>query len=195
MELTFGDPKRAERIYQDLIPQAPQRTFFINLGISQILLGKHEEAIPALRRALVIDPDNVNATLNLAETELALGRKREAETLFRKALRKIEENPTAEFSPLDSMAKAQCLAHIGRTREAVEITQRALRQSPNDPEILQYAAAVYTSVGDRASALVSIQDALEKGVQARWFHLPAFATLQNDPEFRDLLREAEGARR
>jgi tetratricopeptide (TPR) repeat protein len=196
IELTFGDPKRAERIYQDLIPRAPQRTFFINLGISRILQGKHEDAIPVFHQALAIDPDNAIATLNLAETELVLGRLAEAEAHFRKVLRKIEENgPKAEFSPGDSMTKAQCLAHLGRTREAVEITQRALRQSPDDPEILQYAAAVYASVGDRASALVSIQGALKRGVQARWFSLSAFASLQSDPEFRDILRKASGTRR
>jgi eukaryotic-like serine/threonine-protein kinase len=195
-ELTLGDPKRAERIYQDLISRAPQRTFFINLGISRILQGKHEEAIPVFHQALAIDPDNAIANLNLAETELVLGRRAEAEAHFRKVLRKIEENgPAVEFSPGDSMTKAQCLAHLGQSREAVEITQRTLRQSPDDPEILQYAAAVYASVGDRASALVSIQGALERGVQARWFSLPTFASLQNDPEFRDLLRKASGTRR
>jgi tetratricopeptide (TPR) repeat protein len=162
--------------------------------VIQVLLGRYEDAIAAFHQALAMDPDHIDATLNLAEAELALGRTREAEAHFRKALRKIEENRTpAGLSAAASMVQAQCLAHLGRTREAVEITQRALRQNPDDPDVLQSAALVYALVGDRASALVTIQSALRQGVQPRWFNLPGFAPLQGDPEFRSLLDGAPGA--
>jgi hypothetical protein len=58
---------------------------------------------------------------------------------------------------------------------------------------MQYAALVYALVGDRASALVNSQNALQKGVKARWFNVPAFSYLQKDPEFREILRRAPGA--
>ena len=195
LELLFGDVKQAERIYQDLIPRAPQRSFFTNLGIARIFLGRYEDAITAFHQALAIDPDHISTTFNLAEAELARGQEREAKEHFSKVLRAIGKNrPPAGLPPGDSMVQAQCLAHLGRTREAVEITQKVLQQSPNDPEILSYAAAVYAVVGDRASALVSVQHALQMGVRARWFGLPAFASLQNDPELRHLLREAAKVR-
>jgi tetratricopeptide (TPR) repeat protein len=146
--------------------------------LARLFQGRHDQALAAFRQALAIDPDHVNTTLNLADTELALGREREAEAHYREVLERL--------------TRAQCLAHLGQVREAVKVTQDALRRRPDDLGILQAAALVYTLVGDRASALVSIQNALEKGLQPRWFTLPAFTPLRDDPELRALLRENGG---
>ena len=86
------------------------------------------------------------------------------------------------------MIKAQCLARLGRTREAVEITQRTLQQNPDDPEVLYLASLVYSLAGDRASALVNARLARDKGTQPRWFAIAAFQGLRDEPEFRSLLR-------
>ena len=88
------------------------------------------------------------------------------------------------------MAKAQCLAHLGRPREAVELVQSALRESFDDPEILYAASLVYAVIGERQSALVSAKRALDKGIQPRWFTIAAFGPLRNDPDLKSLLREA-----
>ena len=72
-------------------------------------------------------------------------------------------------------------------REAVEVTQQALRENGEDPEILFAASLVYDLVGDRASALVNADLALRKGLQPRWFTLPAFGPLRNDPGLKSLL--------
>ena len=85
------------------------------------------------------------------------------------------------------MIRAQCLAHLGRAREAVELTQGTLRQSGDDPEVVYQAALVYALAGDHASALVNAQIALDKGMQPRWFALPAFGAFREDPELRQLL--------
>jgi eukaryotic-like serine/threonine-protein kinase len=190
IELLFGDLNQAEQIYQELISHTPQRAYFANLGNIRVLLGRYEDAIVAFHQALALDPGQVDVTLNLAEAELALGRTRDAREHFQAALQHLEKNrPPGGFSPEASMTQAQCLAHLGRTREAVEITLQALRQNPDDPNIKQDAALVYALAGDRASALVNIQSALQGGVKARWFNLPAFASLQNDAEFREILRQ------
>jgi tetratricopeptide (TPR) repeat protein len=195
IELLFGDLRQAEQIYQKMIALAPQRHYFTNLGIIRVLLGRYEEAITAFHQALALEPGQVHATLNLAEAELALGHTSDAQKHFQTVLRDIEKNrpPGGVLSPEAGMIQAQCLAHLGRQREAVEVTQKTLRQNPDDPNMLQSAALVYALVGDRASALVNIQSALQKGLKDRWFRLPAFASLQNDPEFREILRRAPGA--
>ena len=194
IELLYGSLEQAERIYEGLIARAPHRAYLNNLGLIRIFLGHYENAIEAFRQALELDPDHTDVTLNLAEAELAVGRKREAEGHFRKVLVEMEKNRLAGgTTAANSMVQAQCLAQLGRTREAVEITQKVLRQNPEDGEVLQGAALVYALVGDRASAMVNVQNALQKGVQPRWFTLPAFASLLKDPEFREILRKAPGA--
>ncbi len=188
IELVFGDLKQAEQIYLDLAGRSPQSRYFSAIGVARVLMGRSEDAITPFRQSLAIDPDDVGTTINLADAELSLGHAREAEAHYRRALQRLEKNrPPGGLNLDDSMAQAQCLAHLGRTREAVEITQRVLGQNPEDPYLLQSVALVYALVGDRASALVNAQNALEKGVQPRWLTVPAFAPLQKDPEFRRLL--------
>jgi serine/threonine-protein kinase len=189
LELLVGDAARAERLYLDMIRLQPQRPYYTNLGLARSLLGRNAEAVAAYQKALELSPGHVTAMINLADAELALGHEVEARSLYRQLLARLEENEAgAGLSPLDRMIKAQCLAHLGRTREAVEVAQSTLRQSFDDPEIVYAASLVYALAGDRASALVNAKIALEKGVQPRWFTIPAFGPLRDDPDLQALLR-------
>jgi len=192
-ELYYGDLNQAEQRYKTLISLAPnpQRAHYTNLGTAQILLGRYEDAITSFHKALEIDPGHVDATLNLGEAELALGRTQDAEVHFRKALQEIENNPVQE----NILTQAQCLAHLGRSREAGAIIQKALEERHETPDVLLSAAQVFALVGDRAVALVNVEKALGKGLQPRYFLLPAFDSLRNDPEFRSLVDKAPGAPR
>ncbi len=189
LELLVGDPARAERLYLDLTRLHPQRSYYTDLGVARSLLGRQEEAVAAYQQALALAPGHVAVTFNLADAQLALGLEDEARSLYRQVLQRLEANEAAAgLSPTDRMIEAQCLAHLGRTREAVAVTQRTLRQSFDDPWILYAASLVYALVGDRASALVNAQSALEKGIQPRWFTLSPFGSLRHDPELQALLR-------
>jgi serine/threonine-protein kinase len=189
LELLEGDPQRAERIYLDILRRRPQRRHHTNLGLARSLLGRHAEAVQAYRNALAFDPDNPYLLLNLADAELALDHADEARRLYSRTLESLARVEAATaLSPLQSMVRAQCLVHLGRAREAVETTQQALRESGEDPEILYAASLVYARAGDRASALVNVGLALKKGMQPRWFTLPAFGPLRSDPELTALLR-------
>ena len=189
LELLVGDPARAERLYVDMIRLQPQRPYYTNLGLARSLLGRHAEAVAAYRKALDLAPGHLTVMLNLADAELALGHEAEARSLYGEVLRRLAASEAAaDLTPRDQMAKAQCLAHLGKTREAVALAQTTLRQSYDDPEILYAASLVYALAGDRASALVNAQSALDKGMQPRWFTLAAFGPLRDDPELQALLR-------
>jgi serine/threonine-protein kinase len=193
IELLFGDLHQAEQRYQDLIDRTPkpQRAHYTNLGVTRILLGRYQDAITAFHKALEIDPDSSDVNLNLAQAELALDRTRDADVHFRKALSEIEKNPVPE----NSLPQAECLAYLGRRREAVAIILNALEQKRDDPDVLKSAALVFALVGDHATALANVERALQKGIQPRWFLLPGFDALRGDPEFRDLISKAPGAHR
>ncbi|HYO11838.1 MAG TPA: tetratricopeptide repeat protein, partial [Thermoanaerobaculia bacterium] len=189
LELLEGDPRLAEWIYLDILRREPQSNHQTNLGVARSLLGRHAEAVVVYRRALRSDPDNPYLLLNLADAELAVGHADEADRLYSRTLESLARAEAAvPLSPPQQMMRAQCLVHLGRVREAVEVTQQALRESGDDPEIFYYASLVYAHAGDRASALVNAKLALDKGMQPRWFTLPAVGPLRGDPELEALLK-------
>ncbi len=194
MEMLFGDLARAEALYRELLEVAPLRPYFTNLGLIHFLRGRYSEAVSAYRQALEIDPEHIVVRLNLADAELARGNAAAAQDLYRRVLQRLETAGSSTARPVDLMNKAQCLAHLGRPREAVEITQKALQQLPDHPEIVFLAAVVYSVAGERASALVNVASALDKGYQARWFAIPAFDPLRQDPEFQALFADDPASR-
>lgn len=189
LELLAGDPARAEAIYLDLLRLQPLRSHYNNLGLARMLLGRPAKAVEAYRQALELAPGHVAVLLNLADAELDLGHAAEAQDLYSQVLAQLEANEAASpLSPVDRMVKAQCLARLGRRREAVAQAQQTLRDSPGDPQVSYLASLVYALAGDRASALVNAEQALDKGVQPRWLTLSAFDSVREDPDFQALLR-------
>ncbi len=191
LELVQGDPERAIAIYRELIHVQPLRSYFTNLGLAHSLLGRHAEAAAAYRQALALDPNHARVLLNLADAELAQGHGSAAADLYRRALSRSDEIQAAgALTAKDSMDKAQCLAHLGRIPEAVELTQKTLRASGDDAELFYAASLVYALAGDRASFLLNAKLALDNGMQPRWFTLPVFGALRNDPDLGALLRRS-----
>jgi serine/threonine-protein kinase len=195
IELAYGDPARAERLYHDLIESLPpQRGMWTNLGLARFLAGRYEAAIDAYRQALALSPLHATVLLDLADAELALGRREEAQAHYRQSLARLEQIETSTgLGSEESLFKAQCLAHLNRTGEAAELAQRVLQQRPGEPDIVYGAALVYALVGDRTSARVNAKAALRQGYGPRWFGIAAFDFLRDDPELRSQL--AAGAPR
>jgi len=189
IELEHGDPGRAEQLFADLVArEPPQRSLWINLGLSRFIAGHPEAAIAAYQKALALEPGNHIVLLNLADAESALGLRKEAETHYRQVLARLAEiEARSLLAADDSMTKAQCLALLGRPGEAAEIAQRTLQQNPEAPWIVYTAALVYAVVGDRTSALINAKAALRLHIAPSWFRISAFDSLRGDPEFQSLL--------
>lgn len=190
IELEHGDPGRAERLFAGLVArEPPQRALWTNLGLARFLAGHPESAIAAYRKALEIEPGHNVVLLNLADAELALGRRQEAAAHYRQVLARLDEiEVRSRLQEDDSMAKAQCLAILGRTTEAAEIAQRTLQEHPQAPGIVYSAALVYALVGDRTSARINAKAALRLGMGSSWFRIAAFDSLRDDPELHSLLK-------
>ena len=191
LELMQGSLERAIATYRELIGHQPLRPYFTNLGLAHSLLGHHAEAAAAYHQALALDPNHARVLLNLADAELAQGHGSAAADLYRRALSRYNEIEAAgALAAKDSMDKAQCLAHLGRIPEAVELTQKTLRASGDDAELFYAASLVYALAGDRASFLLNAKLSIANGMQPRWFTLPVFGVLRNDPELAALLRRS-----
>lgn len=184
VELLYGDLARAGQLYSECIPAIPRRALN-NLGMIRFLRGSFEEAADAYRRALATEPTSVSPLIGLADVDLELGRAREAGPLYLRALTRLEDNErTFKLSPLDGMFKALCLARLDRSREAVELAQTQLRRNPENPNLLRLSALVHSLAGERASALNDALDALDRGLQPRFFAGSAFRWLRESPELR-----------
>ncbi|HXU29827.1 MAG TPA: tetratricopeptide repeat protein, partial [Thermoanaerobaculia bacterium] len=192
LELTYGDPAAAERLYQKLAAELPrERSLWTDLGLARFLAGRFEAAIEAHRRALALAPRHATVLLNLADAELASGRRVTALGHYRDALASFQETEAATGLPPEArLEKAQCLAHLGRTDEAVELAQLVLRDRPGEPEIAFEAALVYALAGDRTSALINARAAWRQGYGPAWFGIAAFDFLKDDPELRTRLAAA-----
>ena len=178
LELYNGDPKEAAKIYRRLAQRSPQVNYLANLGNAELLLGNLWQAEQSFRRATKVEPANPFALLGLADIRLLLGDHREARDLYWRTVRLAEADPAAGSSCQISSVRAQALAHLGQSEQAVAAIQEALRLDPNSPHVAYEASLVYVLLGDQASALFNAKRALALGYDSRWFTLPWFEPLK-----------------
>ncbi len=186
LELLYGQPEAAEALYEALIEEAPNVARIVNLGLARELLGKYDAAALDFRRALDATPNDPYSMLNLADCEKMRGHNASADSLYRGVITLLEADPDAD-SWVNQLILAQCFAHLGRAQEAVGAAQQGMTKAQGAPDALYMASLVYAVVGEKASALVNASQAVDKGVQARWFHLPLFDSLRGDTEFQRIL--------
>jgi tetratricopeptide (TPR) repeat protein len=189
VELSYGDPERAAKLYADLVRRAPGPTEISNLGLAELLAGRYAEAADAFRRVAEQDPKNPLYALNLADASTLAGRAEEGRALYGRVVELIAADPAAT-GPQFLTAKAQALAHLGRGPEAAAAVQEALRLAPANAQAAYEAALVYSLLGERSSALANAGRALDLGYEPRWFAFPWFDPLRADPGFRDRLARA-----
>ncbi len=191
IELQFGSPRRAAELYSELVRNSPGVTELINLGTAQMLLGRYTKAEATLRRAMTLEPNNPFVGLNLADVCLLRGKKQEAEDLYRRLLKMVEQDPAASNWQLISV-RAQALAHLGKRREAAAAAQQVLRLAQGNAQAALEVSQIYALVGDLSSAFASGEEALRRGIDPRWFTFPWFDSLRALPEFGDLLAQRSG---
>jgi serine/threonine-protein kinase len=191
LELQSGDPHRALQLYRTLVRRSPGFAEVSNLGLAELLTGHYPEAAAAFERARAQQPRNPISPLNLADTYLLMGRKAEAEALYRQVLDLIAGDRNAT-GPQVLTVKAQALAHLGRGLDAVTAIREALRLAPESNAPAFEAAVVYALLGEETSALASAEAALKSGCSASWFSLPWFDRLRANPQFRDALARYGG---
>ena len=186
LELEFGSPARAAELYANLVRRRPGFAELSNLGLAQLLLGRYGESAMSHRRAAALAPKSASAALNLADAEALQGQRAEAQIHYRRVLELIAQDPAPGFWQTLSI-KAQAQAHLDRPAEAAASIQQAVVAAPDNPQVAFEASLVYTVIGDTASALASANRALGSGFDRRWFSLPWFDPLREDPAFRDLI--------
>jgi serine/threonine-protein kinase len=181
------DPERAVALFREAVKSDPGTGSLTNLGVSLLLLQRYGEAEASLRQALAGQPDDPSAALNLADCLSLLGRPAEARRLYAGIAETADARATPGAWRMLGI-QAQALAHLGETEKALETIQQALRLTPDNGQLAYEAALVFTLVGDRSSALFHVRRAIAQKVDIRWFTLPFFDPLRNEPSFQTLTR-------
>ncbi len=195
LELSVGELEMAEQTAIALLEIKRHRSYLNNLGFIRFLLGRYEEAKTSYLEALEFSPGHPMVLLNLADAESALGRKAAAAALYRQSLEQLERREAAApLSVTEEMNRAQCLARLGESRRAVEITLKVLKQHGESADIAYQAALVYALTGENHSAVAKAREALAGKVERRLFAIPGFDSLRQDPEFQAMLAPTDTGR-
>ncbi|MFP5288644.1 MAG: hypothetical protein ACLGI9_23105, partial [Thermoanaerobaculia bacterium] len=162
--------------------------YFTNIGLAFSFERRHAEAREAYLLALSYSYGDIVATLNFADVELILGNQAAAQALYGSVLRTLKDNePASGPTPEDRLVEAQCLARLGLADEAREAVRLAMRQQPDDSQLLYKASLVHALLGDHETSLAFARSALDHDLSPRWFSVSAFDELRTDPGFQGLL--------
>ena len=178
VELLYGSAEHAEELYKQIVEESSGEIEILNLGMSQVLLGKYDEAKAHFERLVRMSPQDPSAFLNLADCEKMAGRTQVADSLYRHVLTLLDQ-----LEIRDRSVRAQCLAHIGERASAVALVQQLLQEEPENAWYYYAASLVYAIIGEPTSAVVNARQAAERGVTGRWFRLGLFDAVAQDTEF------------
>lgn len=131
-----------------------------HLGQTLIQLGRMQEAEPALKKAIVSNPNHVGARVALARLLHRDGRSDEAVEMLRSALRAEADSVTV----LNELA--QVLVDLGREDEADEHASRAVRLRPEDPRAQIAMARVFQARHQWDFAEQCLKNALDKAANS-----------------------------
>ncbi|HEY7817757.1 MAG TPA: sulfatase-like hydrolase/transferase [Vicinamibacteria bacterium] len=182
-----GRTEEARQVFESFTALDPESfDAHYGLGVALLGLGRREEAIEALSRAVEIDPRNTKTYLRLAEAEpetaegwlrrgIAVHEDRVlvdrlSEVLLqsdqpekRAEARSLVEGLAAK-APQDGLAAynlGQVLLLEGETGRALAELERAATLSPSDPDVHQALGSALALLGRREDAIPSFRRAIE----------------------------------
>ena len=123
--------------------------------------GQRTEALAAVRKALDLTPDDLDAQLTVAELLLTGGDAPGARNLCEKVLKSHPGHPQA----MTILGRA--LAATGATERAAEVLREAIRGNPNPVHAHYALGRLYEQQGKMADAAAEYQRALSKLAEGR----------------------------
>jgi tetratricopeptide (TPR) repeat protein len=144
-----------------------------NLGTMSIERGRPDDAMTRFRQAIALDPTFVQAAVNLADTQRAIGDETGAEATLRQALDRDPQSAAVHH------ALGLALVRQQRATEAVAALKKAAALAPESARYAFVYAVALHDTGQRAEALSVLRAAM-----ARHPH---------DRELRDALTTFEAA--
>ncbi|KAB2880636.1 protein kinase [bacterium] len=149
------------------------------------VMSRDTETVELLKKTIELNPDFHTAYGELRMAYERLGDKEKMTSIINTMLELfpvyLSKHPDDARSHIHYATQ---LAVVGRTREALEQTAKAIELSPDDPLMFYNAACAYSRLGQKDAAV----DALKKSIVAG---LEDYEWIKTDPDF-DAIRDEPG---
>jgi O-antigen ligase/tetratricopeptide (TPR) repeat protein len=142
---------------ENLGPNRPR--IFVEYAQSLLFLGRTDEAIPELQKAIALDPGNTRMRVDLAAICVSAGRYTEAENEWRKIDRSV-------LQPADYERLIGLYASKKQLAPVIALYKDQLRATPVSPAILVRMAVIYREMGNMDAARETALNAAKISPQA-----------------------------
>jgi len=185
--LTLGKIDLAQPLFESIAKTNASASNFSNLGLAYLISDQYTMATNSFKKALEIEPKNIEAIINMADTYKITGKIESSNELYFEALNILEQRQDWR----STMLKSQVFAQLGDTKKAIQILQSLQLKREANAEIYFTAALVYVLAGDMTSAMVNVENAYNNNYGKVWFHLPWFKKLCQREDFVKLISFSE----
>jgi tetratricopeptide (TPR) repeat protein len=157
--LSMGRYADSAAQFELALKRDPKRsTNWSRLGFIQAQLGKHDEALSSLRKAVALNARDFNALEQLAELHL---KKKEKDAAVRHFALAAAVSPEALKSPL-TLRAVEVLTGEGRHAEALALLEKFTSEGVRTPELLSALGDEQVRAGKLAAAAATYREAAGK---------------------------------
>ncbi len=130
-------------------------------GTRLLQQGKAKDAVPLLKRAHALQPDNADAALNLGGAYLMAGRHREAVPVLERAVEQTPDNARLWISLGAAYLGNPLLASGDQQLRAISAFHRALQIDPFAPSAAYNIGLIHVDRGEREQAVAAFKRAVK----------------------------------
>jgi eukaryotic-like serine/threonine-protein kinase len=189
-----GQFTKASDYFSRALKLAPDNAdLYSNAGTVSFFLGRFADDVTYCKKAIELRPQKYDLWGNLGDAyRMMPGESSQAAAAYRKAIELAEAQ--LKVNPVDSDVLSSLAQYYGRTHDSAKADKyldKALKERPQDVDILRVACLVRLDEGNRSEALLWLEKAVKAGyTREQLVANPELASLHSDPRFDDLVREA-----
>ena len=157
------------------------------LGTAHMSMGNPDLAVTEIKKAIALDPKQLSTYPMLATTLLSLHREDEAIQVWKDLEKQSPGNLQASRSIASILVKQK------RYSEALPELEAALKNNPEDPNLLLQLGDTYFHTGNKEKGISCIEDAVDKSPNEMIWNDAAYTLAENNVQLDDALNYSQEA--
>jgi len=185
-----GDPAKASALLEDIFEMSPSTDSMLSVARQKWAMGKQAAALELQKQWVKEHPDDLTATLALADAYSQQEQVEPAIAQYQRVLAKDEQNVAAlnglawqlrNKQPARALEYAERAARLapesalvldtfavvllknGQVKRAKRNIERVYEKKPNEPAVRYHRAMIDAAAGDKAAAIEALQTLLSEG--------------------------------